>query len=233
MAAEMPVLFRSATDEIQFFTLNKEDMSAALKELDESFQALKRITLFTLLGAFLSIGGLLSYLLLQEREKTARVYVVTDHGTFSALRREGRQVSVHEVRNLVRSFMHNMFAHDAGTYAEKVEEGLHLIDQAGGQRIVHDFNKGEIYQNYLRLGTYTSLEVDSVLIDMQSRPISGRCYARQTIHLGERKKEFPIGIRFSILESYRSDQNPYGLQLQEFDYILYAPGQPEAATVAE
>lgn len=199
-----------------------------MKELDESFRALKRITLCTLLGAFLSIGGLLFYLLLQEKEKTAQVYVVTDHGTFSALRRESREISVHEVRNLVRSFMHHMFAHDAGSYAEKVEAGLHLIDQAGGQRIVHDFNKGEIYQNYLRLGTYTSLEVDSVLLDMQRRPITGSCYARQTIHLGERKKVFPIGIRFSILESYRSEQNPYGLQLQEFDYILYAPDSRKA-----
>ncbi|WP_017733363.1 hypothetical protein [Nafulsella turpanensis] len=199
-------------------------MSKVLNEMDEGFQALKKITLFTLLGAFLSIGGLVTYLLLQEKEKAAQVYVVTDHGTFSALRKEDRQVSVYEIQNLVRTFMHQMFAHDAGSYAEKVEAGLHLIDKAGGKRIVYDFNKGEVLQNYLRLGTYTSLVVDSVLIDMQQKPVTGRCFARQTIHLGERKKEFPIGIRFSVQESYRSEENPYGLLLQEFDYILYAPG---------
>ena len=199
----------------------------ALKDLDHHFQALKKVTYAVVFGAFLIIGLLVWYTLVQEREKGAQVYVVTDMGTFSAIRQESREISIYEVRNLVKTFLHNMFAHDAGTYLQKVEAGLHLISNEGGQRIVHDFNKGEVYQNYIRLGTYTTITVDSVLVEMQDRPISGKAYARQTVHLGDKKKEFPIGIQFEILESYRNEQNPYGLLINKFDYILYEPKVPE------
>ena len=198
-------------------------MATYLKDYDNSFNTLKKITIATMVGAFLLIGTLTYYIILQEREKAGQVYVVTDYGTFSALRQESRQVSIFEARNQVKAFLHTMFAHNAGNYREKVEAGLHLVDKAGGQRIVNDFNKGEVYQNYVRLGTQTTLQVDSVLINMGERPISGKAYARQAIYLGENKKTFPIGIQFEIIETYRSDKNPYGLLIQNLDYILYEP----------
>jgi hypothetical protein len=136
---------------------------------------------------------------------------------------ETRTVSVHEARNHIRTFLSTMFAHNAANYKERVESGLHLINKAGGARIVNDFTKGQVYENYVRLGTYTTLIVDSVLIDMNTKPISGKAYARQSIYLGEDSKEYPIGIRFELVDIYRSDENPYGLLIQSFDFIPYHP----------
>jgi hypothetical protein len=82
-----------------------------------------------------------------------------------------------------------------------------------------------VYENYVRLGTYTSLEIDSVVIDMSTRPISGKAFARQTIFLGEDSKTYPIGAKFELIETYRSDKNPYGLLIQKFDFIPYRPLQ--------
>jgi hypothetical protein len=198
-------------------------MARSLKDYDNSFEVLKQITIGTILGAFVLLILLGGYILVQEQKKGEQVYIVTDLGTLPAIRQQERQVSVFEVRNQVKTFLHTMFAHHAGNFQQKVEAGLHLIDKAGGQRIVHDFSKGEVYQNYVRLGTQTTMQVDSVLIDMNTRPLSGKAYARQTIYLGEKKKDFPIGIQFEIIETYRSEQNPYGLLIQNFDYILYEP----------
>jgi hypothetical protein len=198
-------------------------MARSLKDYDNSFEVLKQITIGTILGAFVLFVLLGGYILVQEQKKGEQVYIVTDLGTLPAIRQQERQVSVFEVRNQVKTFLHTMFAHHAGNFQQKVEAGLHLIDKAGGQRIVHDFSKGEVYQNYVRLGTQTTMQVDSVLIDMNTRPLSGKAYARQTIYLGEKKKDFPIGIQFEIIETYRSEQNPYGLLIQNFDYILYEP----------
>lgn len=198
-------------------------MARSLKDFDNSFDVLKRITIGTILGASVLVILLGGYILVQEQKSAERVYVVTDLGTLPAVRQQEREVSVFEIRNQVKTFLHTMFAHHAGNFQEKVEAGLHLIDKAGGQRIVHDFTRGEVYQNYVRLGTQTTLQVDSVLIDMNTRPVSGKAYARQTIYLGEKKKDFPIGIQFEIIETYRSEPNPYGLLIQNFDYILYEP----------
>jgi hypothetical protein len=200
-------------------------MTRYLKDYDNNFNTLKKITIVTLLGAFFSIGILTWYVLRQEEKKGKQIYVITDIGSFSALRKENRQVSIFEMRNQVKTFLHTMFAHHAGNYQEKVDAALHLIDKEGGQRIVNDFNKGEVYQNYVRLGTQTTIQVDSVLINMQDRPVSGKAYAQQSIYLGEKKKAFPIGIQFEMVETYRSDKNPYGLLIQNFDYILYAPNE--------
>ncbi|WP_224995067.1 conjugal transfer protein TraK [Cesiribacter sp. SM1] len=198
-------------------------MASSLKDFDSSFEVLKKITIGTILLSFLLILLLCTYVVLQERKKSERVYVVTDLGTLPAIRQQEREISVYEVRNQIKTFLHTMFAHHAANYQEQVEAGLHLIDKEGGQRILHDFTRGEVYQNYVRLGTQTSVVVDSVLIDMKARPIAGQAFARQTIYLGEKKREFPIGVRFEVIETYRSEQNPYGLLLQKFDYILYEP----------
>lgn len=196
-------------------------MAPYLKDYDNNFNTLKKITITTLAGAFIFTGLLVYYIICQERNATARVYVVTDLGSFTALRKEDRQVSIFEARNQVKTFLHTMFAHNAANYKTKVDAALHLIDRAGGQRIVNDFNKGEVYQNYVRLGTQTTVQVDSVLINMETRPIAGKAFARQTIFLGEEKKAFPIGIRFEMIKTYRSDKNPYGLLIQHFDFIPY------------
>ncbi|EMR02304.1 conjugative transposon TraK protein [Cesiribacter andamanensis] len=166
-------------------------MAHSLKDFDSSFEVLKKITIGTILLSFVLLLLLGGYILLQERRRSERIYVVTDLGTLPALRQAEREISLYEARNQVKLFLHTMFAHHAANYQQQLEAGLHLIDKAGGQRIVHDFSKGEVYQNYVRLGTQTSMQVDSVLIDMKARPIAGRAYARQTIHLGEKNGNSP------------------------------------------
>jgi hypothetical protein len=198
-------------------------MATSVKDYHFTFNTLKKVTLITLVGAFLLNGVLVYYILSLEDKVAKRVYVVTDSGTFPAMLGETRTVSVHEARNHIRTFLSTMFAHNAANYKERVEAGLHLINKVGGGRIVNDFNKGQVYENYVRLGTYTTLAVDSVLIDMNTSPISGKAYARQTIYLGEDSKEYPIGIRFELIDIYRSDENPYGLLIQSFDFIPYHP----------
>jgi hypothetical protein len=196
-------------------------MATSVKDYHYTFNTLKKVTITTLVGAFLLNGILVYYILYNEEKEAKRVYVVTDAGTFPALLSERRKVSLPEAKNHVYTFLSTMFAHGASNYKERVENALHLIDKKGGGRIINDFNKGQVYENYVRLGTYTMLAVDSVAINMGTRPISGKAYARQTIYLGEESKVYPIGIRFELVDIYRSDENPYGLLIQNFDFIPY------------
>jgi hypothetical protein len=139
-------------------------MANSVKDYHYTFNTLKKVTITTLIGAFLLNGILVYYILSTQKKEAKRVYVVTDSGTFPAILNEGQRVSIHEARNHMRTFLFTMFAHNAANYKERVEAGLHLINKAGGGRIVNDFNKGQVYENYVRLGTYTTLIVDSVLM---------------------------------------------------------------------
>lgn len=197
-------------------------MFSSVKDHTYTFQTLRGVLITTLVGAFLLNGLLVYYILTQSQTQAKRVYVVTDQGTFAALYEPERKVSIHEAKNHVKTFLSTMFAHDASTYKERVEGALHLISKTDGQRIISDFTKGKVYENYVRLGSRTSLQVDSVIIDVAKRPLAGKAYARQTIHLAGESQDFPIAIQFELYETYRSDQNPYGLLLQNMHYIQYS-----------
>lgn len=198
-------------------------MFSSVKDHNKTFQTLRQVLIITLIGAFLLNGLLVYYILTQSETQAKRVYVVTDRGTFSALYEPERKVSPFEARNHVKTFLSTMFAHDATNYKERVEAALHLISKTDGQRIISDFTKGKVYENYVRLGSKTYLQVDSVVIDGTKRPLTGKAYARQTIHLSGQSQDFPIAIQFELAETYRSDENPYGILLQNMNYIHYNP----------
>jgi hypothetical protein len=59
-------------------------MANSVKDYHYTFNTLKKVTITTLVGAFL-LNGILVYYILSLRNKEAkRVYVVTDSGTFPA-----------------------------------------------------------------------------------------------------------------------------------------------------
>ena len=202
-------------------------MFSSVKDHHQSFLALKQVLLITLIGAFLLNGLLVYYILSQDEKHKQKVYVVSEAGSFAALAQTERKVSLYEARNHVKTFLSTMFAHDAASYKERVESALHLVGKADGGRIVRDFTKGKVYENYVRLGSRTTLQVDSVILDASKRPLTGKAYARQTIHLDADSQQFPIAISFELKETYRSEQNPFGLLLENMHYIHYNPqGNP-------
>ncbi len=59
---------------------------------------------------------------------------------------------------------------------------------------------------------------------MTQRPWSGSVYIKQRIFIGgEQKEPLPLAARFNLEETNRSDANPYGLLITNFDYIAYQP----------
>jgi hypothetical protein len=60
---------------------------------------------------------------------------------------------------------------------------------------------------------------------MKRKPWSGRAYIKQRISIGGQLKEpLPLAAKFNLEETdYRSDANPYGLLITNFDYISYNP----------
>ncbi len=114
-----------------------------------------------------------------------------------------------------------MFAHSAETYHKHINFALHLIDEESGKRIYHDFEEGNVRKNYIRYGSHTEIKIDSIPIDMDAFPIKGSFYALQEVHIGKNVRTLPIAASFRIVQDYRHEKNPYGLQLTDFDFIVY------------
>lgn len=194
-----------------------------VKDFSKTFQTMRNITYLSILGSLVVISALVYWNQHLHHKIGQKVYVVSSSGTFPAVNKDNRQVSVYEARNQVKTFMRLMFAHDAATYQDNVEAALQLIDDISGKRIYADFSKGEVRENYVRYNSHTTLEIDSVVLDMNTNPFTGKAYARQFLHYGNQQKMLPVGAKFELEPTFRSDINPFGLLITNFDFILYSP----------
>lgn len=194
---------------------------ATLRDFSKTFNAMRLLALVSLIGFMTStVVYIMHFQQLQEHYQQ-QTYVITSWGTFPASYYDGRKVSRIEVQNHIETFVKNMFAHSAETYHEHINFALNLIDEASGKRIYHDFEEGEVRKNYIRYGSHTEVQIDSVVIDTRAFPMAGKFYALQEVHIGSQVRSLPIAASFQIVKGYRHEKNPYGLQLTDFDFIGY------------
>nr|WKN38703.1 conjugal transfer protein TraK [Tunicatimonas sp. TK19036] len=194
---------------------------STLKDFNKTFNAMRLLALICILGFMTTtVVFFILYHRVQEYYQH-RTYVITNWGTFPASYYDGRKVSRIEVQNHIETFVKHMFAHSAETYYEHINYALNLIDEASGKRIYHDFEEGEVHKNYVRYGSHTEIQLDSVIIDMNQLPIEAKFYALQEVHIGTNVRTLPIAASFQIVQDYRHEKNPYGLLLTGFDFIAY------------
>lgn len=193
--------------------------------LSTSFSTMRNIAMGSILALLLvALGaGYVVYHLHQQAGQ--RVYVVSSTGSTAAISAASTESHTpYEARNLVRHFMQTMFGHDQYTFKANLDASLPLIEGRGGRRIYDGFVRGQVLQNYERYAARNVATVDSVLVDMSRRPWSGSVYIKQRIFIGgEQKEPLPLAAKFNLEETNRSDANPYGLLITNFDYIPYQP----------
>ncbi|MCC2548780.1 conjugal transfer protein TraK [Hymenobacter sp. BT175] len=195
------------------------------KNLSTSFSTMRNLAMGSVL-ALLLVALAAGFLVYRAYENSGRrVYVVGQTGSVAALSAPTTEThTAYEARNLVRNFMLTMFGHDQYTYKTNLDAALPLIEGRGGRRIYDGFTRGQVLQNYERYAARNVVTVDSVLVDMNHRPWSGRVYIKQRIFIGgEQKEPLPLAAKFNLAETNRSDANPYGLLITNFDYIPYNP----------
>lgn len=195
-------------------------------------KSLKTICLSLVVALALSnIAWLYAYVQESSRN-TERVYVATDNGTTSALAAGRVQPTQYEARNLVRSFMDLMFQHDAGTFRERVNHGMKLIDHNDGRAIYETFKRGKVLENYHRYSSHTNWTCDSVTVDMSVEPYRGTVWGAQEVVYDNQIAVQPVAANFTLSRQLRSDINPYGLLIDGFSFIEYRRVLPDGSRPA-
>lgn len=197
-----------------------------LKDLTQTYSTMRLITLASLLVAAISVLAAVSMGVHAYGSVGKRVYVVGQSGTSQmAMADSPENHTAYEMRNLVRFFALNMYGHDQYTYKSNLNAALPLIDDVGGRRIYNDFKRQDVLGTYTKFGARTTVTVDSIILNTQALPVRGKLYMRQTGFLGDRQsKSQPMGVSFELTNTYRSERNPFGMQLTRFDYFPYQAG---------
>lgn len=150
-----------------------------------------------------------------------KVYVISPEGSFQARLQPRGRTSIFEARNHVAAFMQLMFSHDELSYGEHIESALHLIEKSEGAAIFEDFQKGQVHDNYIKFGSRSEMQIDSISLNMQTEPFQGAVYGRQYVIYQDERRPLPIGASFSLIKVPRSKKNPHGLLLQDWKFVLY------------
>ncbi|GAB4020683.1 hypothetical protein GO730_38160 [Spirosoma sp. HMF3257] len=189
----------------------------------KAFTALKWITIVTVLLLFISnaFWGWTYSTSLKEARQT--VYVVSDKGTTAAVESPTATPSVYEARNHIKNFMRLMFSHDAETFKDRIDLAFKLINRQDGLAIYQTFREGKVLENYNRYSIRTELQIDSVTVNVSSQPYTGIVYTQQKVLYPDEVQYVPIAAKFNLIQTYRSEDNPFGLQIKEFNFIEYTP----------
>ena len=160
---------------------------------------------------------------LQEVKKAGqeKVFVISPEGSFQAKLQPRGRTTLFEARNHVAAFMQLMFSHDELSYGEHIEAALHLIEKSEGAAIFEDFQKGQVHDNYIKYGSRSEVQIDSIALNMQGEPFEGAVYGRQYVIYQDERRPLPIGANFSLIKVPRSEKNPHGLLLQDWKFVLY------------
>lgn len=179
------------------------------------------VTIFT--STILLIG--LGYLYLTETKKHEdKIYVIADNGRFMANQTTSDILYDFDMKNHLKVFCQNMFAYDQYNYNTNIETGLNLIDVLGGKRIYNDIKTSGVYENLKKYNARTKINIDSIKIDMTARPVGAVVYLTQTVIYSDQSAKLPIAAKMSLVSANRSEKNPFGMLITNFDYIPYNIG---------
>lgn len=191
----------------------------------KNFDTMRKITIASIIVlAICNFGWLYAYVL-KDTEVGKRVYVVTDNGSFVASDKSEETVNQFEARNFLKVFMNNMFAHDASSFKRNIENGLNMINRKDGMKLYSDFKSGEVLETYIKYDSRSRVEIDSIYLNMDVRPISGKVFGKQFTNYAGREIMSPIGIKLTLDRIDRSEKKPYGLMISTFSFITYNPQQ--------
>jgi hypothetical protein len=153
-----------------------------------------------------------------------KVYVRSGKSLFAAtLEKDSEERNIHQARAVVETFCELAFENNAENYRERLNEALVLINAQDGQALVRGFNEAKVLENHVKYNSFSKLTIDSLSVNLNVIPYQCTVLMRQNINFNGKKVENPIGANFELAPTLYSDANPFGLQINHFNYITYQP----------
>ena len=193
----------------------------SLKNIETSF---RQIRLFTLVFASLCavVTGFALWKSYSFAEAQRQKIYVLDNGKslMLALSQDVRQNRPVEAREHVRRF-HELFftlSPDKSAIESNIKRSLLLADKSAFN-YYKDLSEKGYYNRIISANINQSIRVDSVACDFNSYPYVVTTYARQSLVRSSNITERSLVTRCRLLNSVRSDNNPHGFTMEQFNIV--------------
>jgi conjugative transposon TraK protein len=195
-------------------------MFQTFQNLDHAFRQLRRISLLCIVSSVVStiLALVMSYRFALAFQN--RVYVLSDGKVLEAFATDRGENLPAEARDHIRTFHELLFALDPDEklIAANAGRALYLADRSGKQ--VYDNLRESGYLYGIVSGNISQrVAIDSIELDLASRPYHFRCFARELI-----TRPSNVTTRSLVTEGWlrpvsRSENNPHGFLIEHFAVV--------------
>lgn len=178
--------------------------------------------LFILVSAFFIFVIIVQWFTIMGVRSTAedKIYVSLDGELYAAIPDERERVNKDMCLKLSELFVYNMFSHDQYNFDQRTKLSESLLAKKDYEFIMAGFINDEqnIYKLYEKYDARTYFELDSMSFNQDDKSVV--VFGQQIAVFGYGEESVsPLNCKFKIGKIDRSEKNPYGLQISEFNFI--------------
>ena len=195
-------------------------MFTHFKNIETAFSHIKRFSLVFLLAcSFISsIIVWKSFSMVSDMQQ--RIYILAGGKAieaFSTTRKDNLPV---ELRNHIQTFHHWFFTLDPDdkVIRSNIGRALNLADESA-RKADNNLKEQGYYNNIIAANISQSIEVDSIVLDLEQYPFYFRCYATQTLLRSSSNVRRRLVTQGYVRNVSRSDNNPHGFLVQRWETL--------------
>jgi hypothetical protein len=174
------------------------------------------------------VWGVVSLLLISllffqiKKYDEKNLVVISDNGRFTAQETNDEALYYFDVKNFTKVLMRNIHEYDKSDYGLKLDEAKVLMDAAAFKTVNDALNKVQMKSVLNGSKVKVRIDIDSIKIYENSRPIQVQCFLKQNIISDfELVRVNGIGVNFYLNSTNKSEYNPFGLQATGLGYFNY------------
>lgn len=195
-------------------------MFTHFKNIDTAFSHIKRFSIFLIIACVVICGMVVWKCFAMVRETQQRIYILAGGKAieaFSTTRKDNLPV---ELRDHIKTFHHWFFTLDPDDKVIRANIGraLNLADESA-RKADNNLKEKGYYNNVISANISQSIEVDSIVINLDIYPYQFRCYATQQLLRSSANLTRKLVTQGQVRNVSRSDNNPHGFLIQRWETL--------------
>lgn len=193
----------------------------SLKNIESSFKQIRIFGIVYLcMCAFITVFSVIKAY--QFADKVRQTVYIIDQGKsiIAALAQDAASARPVEAREHVKRF-HELFftlAPDRAAIESNIKRAMFLVDKSA-YSYYQDLQEKGYYNRIISGNINQTIQVDSVVCNLDKHPYQTITYARQMIIRASNITERSLITRCELRSSVKSDNNPQGFMIEKFEII--------------
>lgn len=195
-------------------------MFTHFKNIDTAFSHIKRFSIALIAACVLVCGMVVWKCFGLVRETQERIYILAGGKAIEAFSTSRKDNLPVELRDHIKTFHHWFFTLDPDDKVIRANIGraLNLADESA-RKADNNLKEQGYYNNVISANISQSIEVDSIVLDLDSYPYRFRCYASQQLLRSSAKLTRKLVTQGQVRNVSRSDNNPHGFLIQRWETL--------------